>query len=104
MFCWFIVIRDRTVYLGKILEGSASQMITSLSVLNDFPTHTLIFPGHEYAELNLSFAVSLEKDNEVLEAMSKTACEKRTIRLPFVSLKPILQSFHFVEPCESCAY
>ncbi|VDK61113.1 unnamed protein product [Gongylonema pulchrum] len=72
--------------LGKIFEGSASQMINSLAVLNDFPSHTLVFPGHEYAKLNLGFALSLEDDNDDLKAMIKTACEKRTLRTPIVRL------------------
>ncbi|VIO91861.1 Uncharacterized protein BM_BM10792 [Brugia malayi] len=47
---------------------------------------TIIFPGHEYAKLNLSFALSLEKDNEVLEAVSKAVHEKRTTRSPIVGV------------------
>uniref|UniRef100_A0A1I7VK74 Lactamase_B domain-containing protein n=1 Tax=Loa loa TaxID=7209 RepID=A0A1I7VK74_LOALO len=68
--------------IGKIFEGSTSQMINSLLMLNDFPPDTIIFPGHEYAKLNLSFALSLEKDNEMLKAMSKAVLEKRIARLP----------------------
>ncbi|VDO27786.1 unnamed protein product [Brugia timori] len=72
--------------IGKIFEGSTSQMISSLLTLNDFPPDTIIFPGHEYAKLNLSFALSLEKDNEVLEAVSKAVHEKRTTRSPIVGV------------------
>ncbi|EFO26962.2 hydroxyacylglutathione hydrolase cytoplasmic [Loa loa] len=72
--------------IGKIFEGSTSQMINSLLMLNDFPPDTIIFPGHEYAKLNLSFALSLEKDNEMLKAMSKAVLEKRIARLPIVGV------------------
>lgn len=65
-------------------------MINSLLMLNDFPPDTIIFPGHEYAKLNLSFALSLEKDNEVLKAMGKAAHDKRTVRSPIVSLYSFL--------------
>uniref|UniRef100_A0A915PF51 Metallo-beta-lactamase domain-containing protein n=1 Tax=Setaria digitata TaxID=48799 RepID=A0A915PF51_9BILA len=72
--------------IGKIFEGSTSQMISSLLMLNHFSPDTIIFPGHEYAKLNLSFALSLEKDNEVLKAMSKTVQEKRNTRSPIVGI------------------
>ncbi|KAM3723771.1 putative hydrolase PNKD [Dirofilaria immitis] len=72
--------------IGKIFEGSTAQMINSLLILNDFPPNTVIFPGHEYAKLNLSFALSLEKDNEILKAMNKAVHEKRITRLPIVGI------------------
>ncbi|MCP9259280.1 hypothetical protein DINM_002237 [Dirofilaria immitis] len=72
--------------IGKIFEGSTAQMINSLLILNDFPSNTVIFPGHEYAKLNLSFALSLEKDNEILKAMNKAVHEKRITRLPIVGI------------------
>lgn len=76
--------------LGKIFEGNTSQMISSLLMLSDFPPDTIIFPGHEYAKLNLSFALSLEKDNDVLNAVNKAVHEKRTVRSPIVSFLNIL--------------
>uniref|UniRef100_A0A0N5CSL3 Lactamase_B domain-containing protein n=1 Tax=Thelazia callipaeda TaxID=103827 RepID=A0A0N5CSL3_THECL len=71
--------------IGKVFEGTPSQMIRSLLTLNDFASDTVIFPGHEYAKLNLAFALTLEGDNEALRAMFKIVHEKRGDRLPIVS-------------------
>ncbi|OZC11598.1 hypothetical protein X798_01459 [Onchocerca flexuosa] len=72
--------------IGKIFEGNTAQMISSLLMLSDFPPNTIIFPGHEYANLNLSFALSLEKDNEELKAVSKAVHEKRAAHSPIVGM------------------
>jgi len=48
---------------GRLFEGSAEEMHSSLNKLKDLPTETLVYCGHEYTEKNLQFALTLEPDN-----------------------------------------
>lgn len=53
---------------GRIFEGTVEQMYQSLNKLASLDGDTLIYCGHEYTLSNLSFALSLEPDNELLRA------------------------------------
>jgi len=49
---------------GKFFEGDAAQMFDNLIYqIGSLPSHTLIFPGHEYTVSNLEFAVFIDPDN-----------------------------------------
>lgn len=48
---------------GRLFEGSAEQMHTSLSRLAELPDDTLIFAAHEYTLANLRFAKAADPDN-----------------------------------------
>jgi hydroxyacylglutathione hydrolase len=48
---------------GRLFEGTAAQMFTSLSRLARLPSTVRIYPGHEYTLANLNFAAHLEPDN-----------------------------------------
>ena len=48
---------------GRLFEGTAAQMHTSLSRLAALPGNTRVCCGHEYTESNLRFAAALEPDN-----------------------------------------
>ncbi len=52
---------------GRLFEGSAEQMYSSLSQLSALPDHTLIYCGHEYTQDNLIFAHTLEPNNPALQ-------------------------------------
>jgi hydroxyacylglutathione hydrolase len=51
---------------GRLFEGSADQMWQSLSTLAALPAETLVYSGHEYAESNLRFALSVDGENDAL--------------------------------------
>lgn len=51
---------------GRLFEGTAGQMWASLSRLAALPGGTLVHSGHEYAEANLRFALSVDGENEAL--------------------------------------
>lgn len=48
---------------GRLFEGTAEQMHSSLSRLKELPSDTLVYCGHEYTEKNLQFALTVEPSN-----------------------------------------
>jgi hydroxyacylglutathione hydrolase len=52
---------------GRVFEGTAAQMLASLTKLSALPDETLIYCAHEYTLANLHFARSVETDNLILE-------------------------------------
>lgn len=44
---------------GRFFEGNGRDMVNSLAKIAHLPDSTLMFPGHEYTESNLSFASRL---------------------------------------------
>lgn len=53
---------------GRIFEGDAAQMMSSLGRLAALPDETLVYCGHEYTRRNLEFAAMLEPSNQALAA------------------------------------
>ena len=53
---------------GRLFEGTAEQMYTSLSKLRALPDDTKVYCGHEYTLANISFAKSVEPGNAALSA------------------------------------
>jgi len=51
---------------GRLFEGTAEQMLASLSRLQQLPADTLVYCGHEYTQKNLEFALTLEPNNRKL--------------------------------------
>lgn len=51
---------------GRLFEGSAEQMLHSLSRLAALPDDTKVYCAHEYTESNLKFALKLEPNNLIL--------------------------------------
>ena len=56
---------------GRLFEGDAAQMMSSLGRLSSLPDATRVYCGHEYTQKNLEFAVTLEPGNRA--ATSKLA-------------------------------
>jgi hydroxyacylglutathione hydrolase len=48
---------------GRMFEGDAAMMHSSLMRLASLPAETLVFFGHEYTASNLRFAAAVEPDN-----------------------------------------
>ena len=51
---------------GRLFEGDAAQMMSSLDRLAALPDDTRVYCGHEYTEKNLRFAAQLEPGNRKL--------------------------------------
>ena len=56
---------------GRLFEGTAEQMWRSLARLAALPPETLVYSGHEYAESNLRFALSVDGENPALRARAE---------------------------------
>ncbi|KAJ2714942.1 Cytoplasmic glyoxalase II [Coemansia spiralis] len=57
---------------GRLFEGSPEDMHDSLNVkLAALPGDTLVFAGHEYTRANLRFALSIDADNQALQAKAQ---------------------------------
>jgi len=56
---------------GRLFEGTPDQMWATLTTLAALPDATLVYSGHEYAESNLRFALSVDKDNPALWERAK---------------------------------
>jgi hydroxyacylglutathione hydrolase len=52
---------------GRVFEGKAATMVSSLKKLAALPDSTQVYCGHEYTEKNLRFALTLEPNNEALK-------------------------------------
>jgi hydroxyacylglutathione hydrolase len=58
---------------GRLFEGTAEQMFSSLQKLLSLPETAQIFCGHEYTVSNLQFAQTIESQNlEVAHSLKKT--------------------------------
>ncbi|WP_371189278.1 hydroxyacylglutathione hydrolase [Thalassotalea maritima] len=69
---------------GRLFEGSAEQLYTSLNKLTQLPESTHVYCAHEYTLANLRFAETLEPDNQQLAdyitiVEKKRAQNERTI-------------------------
>ncbi|HYB89517.1 MAG TPA: hydroxyacylglutathione hydrolase [Candidatus Binataceae bacterium] len=53
---------------GRVFEGGAAAMVSSLKRLASLPDSTQVYCGHEYTEKNLRFALTLEPNNQALKA------------------------------------
>lgn len=62
---------------GRLFEGTAQQMWTSLGKLMALPDDTVVYCAHEYTQANARFALSVEPDNAALAARAKEIDEKR---------------------------
>lgn len=70
---------------GRLFEGTAEQMQSSLVKLKKLPSDTLVHCGHEYTVNNLQFAVTVEGNNpKVAEKLAKA----RSLRAKGLSTVP----------------
>ena len=67
---------------GRVFEGTAGQMLASLSKLAALPDATKVYCGHEYTLANIKFARTVEPDNGVLAAREERATKLRAIGRP----------------------
>lgn len=53
---------------GRLFEGTPAQMVDSLSKIRALPDSTRVWCAHEYTLGNLRFAVTVEEQNQALQA------------------------------------
>lgn len=62
---------------GRLLEGTAADMFSSLAKFARLPADTLVCCGHEYTQSNARFALHVDPTNPALIAFATTVDEKR---------------------------
>lgn len=69
---------------GRLFEGSPEQMHASLTKLKALPIKTKVYCAHEYTQANGQFALSVEPDNQALQAKILRVAELRNNKEPTV--------------------
>ena len=69
---------------GRLFEGTARQMWTSLGKLRAMPDDTAIYCAHEYTAANAAFALSVDPDNPALQGYAAEITAKRAKGVPTV--------------------
>jgi hydroxyacylglutathione hydrolase len=69
---------------GRLIEGTAAEMFSSLRKLAALPGDTLVCCGHEYTESNGRFALSVEPDNKDLHVFMARVEQLRAAGQPTV--------------------
>jgi len=73
-----------SVGCGRLFEGTAEQMQSSLDKLAALPAATRVFCAHEYTLSNCDFALAVEPDNEKLARRASAVEASRAIGLSTV--------------------
>ncbi|KAL1324040.1 hypothetical protein HN51_034231 [Arachis hypogaea] len=69
---------------GKLFEGTAEQMLSSLKKIMSLPDNTNIYCGHEHTLSNSEFALSIEPKNEELQLYAAHVAHLRNKGLPTI--------------------
>ncbi|HWM30402.1 MAG TPA: hydroxyacylglutathione hydrolase [Methyloceanibacter sp.] len=89
-----------SVGCGRLLEGDAKTMWSSLEKLAKLPPETTLYCGHEYTDANCRFALTVEPENNALQARAKEVAklaERGAPALP-TTIKQELDSNPFLRP------
>ncbi|MGH7066873.1 MAG: hydroxyacylglutathione hydrolase [Acetobacteraceae bacterium] len=69
---------------GRLIEGTANEMFSSLKRLAALPGESRVCCGHEYTLANARFALSLRPDDQALQARADEARQSRAAGAPTV--------------------
>jgi hydroxyacylglutathione hydrolase len=69
---------------GRMFEGTAPQMWSSLCKLRALPSPTRVYCGHEYTQANARFALTVDRDNPELAARAMAVDTARAAGRPTV--------------------
>jgi hydroxyacylglutathione hydrolase len=69
---------------GRLFEGTAAQMLSSLDRLRALPATTRVYCAHEYTASNLRFATAVEPDNAALHDYSAAVTAARARHEPTI--------------------
>lgn len=85
---------------GRMFEGNAQQMWTSLSKLKPLPPNSKVFCAHEYTQSNAKFALSVDPDNEALQKRAALINDLRKQGIPTIpsTLQEELDTNPFLRP------
>jgi hydroxyacylglutathione hydrolase len=72
---------------GRLFEGTAAQMWGTLTRLAALPPETLVCSGHEYADANGRFAVTVDAANPALAARRQAIAALRKAGIPTVPVE-----------------
>jgi len=72
---------------GRVFEGTMEMMHNSLQKLAALPPETVVYSGHEYTSANARFALTVDPDNEALQARAKKVAEARAANQPTAQVK-----------------
>jgi hydroxyacylglutathione hydrolase len=72
---------------GRLFEGTAEQMWTSLTRIAALPDDTTLYCAHEYTKSNARFALAVDPDNAALRARSAEIDALRAENKPTVPMK-----------------
>ncbi|MDD3370529.1 MAG: hydroxyacylglutathione hydrolase [Alphaproteobacteria bacterium] len=73
-----------TLGCGRLIEGNSKQMWESLQLIAALPDETMLYCGHEYGELNATFALAVDKDNFDLKKRTEEIAMLRKLGKPSV--------------------
>ena len=62
---------------GRLFEGTAEQMWTSLSKFKEVPDETWVYCAHEYTSSNAKFALAVDPGNATLQAYAREIDRRR---------------------------
>jgi len=69
---------------GRLFEGTAQQMWTSLGKLRALPDDTTVYCAHEYTQANAAFALSVDPENRDLQLYADEVATRRSAGRPTV--------------------
>ncbi|MDX1678567.1 hydroxyacylglutathione hydrolase [Arsukibacterium sp.] len=67
---------------GRLFEGTAEQLYQSLQKLATLPGDTIVYCTHEYTLANLQFALTVEPENQTLQAYQQSCQHLRQQNKP----------------------
>lgn len=63
---------------GRLFEGNADMMLTSINKLKALPDDTLVYCAHEYTATNARFALDVDPDNAALQTRASEVTALRS--------------------------
>lgn len=80
-----------TAGCGRLFEGTAAEMFSSLQKLMKLPDETQVYCGHEYTLSNIRFALQVEPNNDALKKRFSEAEKARSLNQPTVPSTLLLE-------------
>ncbi len=71
---------------GRLFEGTAAQMWSSLQKIRKLPGDTTLFCAHEYTKANADFAVTIDPNNKALQQRQQDIIRLRQEKSPTVPM------------------
>lgn len=87
---------------GRLFEGTAAQMFSSLEKIAQLPDSTRIYCAHEYTSANIRFALAVEPSNQALVERGAACADARSRGEPTVP--STLQLEKATNPFLRCAH